>query len=484
MRAVFGLEEHGTTAAREAVAGVTTFFAMAYVFVVNPSVLSDAGMEWGAVFLATIVAALTGTLMMALVANVPLAQAPGMGINAFFAYTVVGAMGFTWQQALSMVFICGMVNILITLTRARKLIMSAIPRSLQSAIAGGIGLFIAYMGLMHSGVLTFGATPSLSLVPGPALAVFLAGLLLAVLLHVRGSRFAVIAAIAAASALAAALGLTHWGESVGIAEAASQLPSTFGAVFTPEGLPSLLSEPGKALQACTAVLMFCLVDTFDTIGTLLGAGRQTGLFSDEEVRSLEKGRFDTRLERALLSDFTATSVGAVVGTSNTTTLIESTAGVAAGGRTGLASVFTALCIGLCALFAPLFSMVPQEAAAGALVLVGVLMLSAFGEIDWSDAAEAVPAFFASVFMALCFNISYGIAAGFIFYCLVMAVRGRAKEVHPAMWAVSAVFLLAFALMAVVRRTRKDARSRRMSEAMAGLKGFEPLAVRLRVERST
>ena len=446
----FRLKEHGTTRGREVIAGLTTFFSMAYIIIVAPSILSQSGMEWGAVFLAAVIASVVGTLVMSLYANVPFALAPGLGMASFFVVTVCDQMGFTWQQALSMVFICGIINILITVTNVRRLIIAAIPRSLQYAISGGIGLFVAYIGLVQVGVIAFeGGTPALSSFAEPAVLLFLFGLVLAIVLYVRKVRGAIVIALIVTTLAGIPLGLTDSSDSVSFVEAVEQLPDTFGVIFTSEGLPSLFSDASMIPSAVVAILSFSLVDTFDTIGTFIGTGRRSGLFTEEEMSSTDSAGFRTRLDRALLCDSCATSVGAVFGTSNTTTVVESTAGIEAGGRTGLTSLVVAVCIALSAVLASAISMIPPSAYGAVLVLVGILMLPSFKSVDWDDMADAVPAFFAGLFMALCYNISYGIAMGFITYCLMKVVTGRSSEVSGVMWVVSGLFILVFALQALI-----------------------------------
>ena len=435
MEKFFQLKANGTTAGREVVAGLTTFFAMAYIIAVNPTLLSQSGMEWGAVFLATIIASVIGTLVMGLVANVPYALAPGMGLNAFFVYTVCFTLGFTWQQALSMVFICGLLNIFITVTKIRKYIIKAIPRSLQNAIGGGIGIFVAYIGILNVGIVTFSSgVPALATLNQPSFWLFLIGLALTIILLVCNVKGAILIGIIVSSLLGIPMEVTVTTETVSFAEACSQLPSTFGAIFTSAGLPSLFADPAKVPLVLITIFSFSLSDTFDTIGTFIGTGRRTGIFSDEDEHSMETTPgFKSKMDRALFADATATSIGAILGTSNTTTYVESAAGIGAGGRTGLTSVVVAVCFAVSAFLATFVSAIPFAATAPALVVVGIMMLSAFREIQWDDFSEAVPAFFAGIFMALCYSISYGIAAGFVFYCITKVCKKQAKEVHPILW---------------------------------------------------
>ena len=450
MEKFFHLKENGTTVSTEILAGLTTFFAMAYIIVVNPQILSQTGMPWGGVFLATIIAAIIGTLVMGLFANVPYAQAAGMGLNAFFTYTVCFGLGFSWQQTMCMVFLCGLINIIITVTKIRKMIIMAIPESLQHAIGGGIGLFVAYVGMLNVGLIKFtpgdpkaaakggavAATPGLANFNDKVLWVFLIGLVLAIVFTVMKVKGGMLLAIAVTTVIGIPFGVTTWSDSQSLGQTFSELPQTFGAIFSAEGFPALFSDPAKLPLVIVTIFAFSMSDTFDTLGTFIGTGRRTGIFSAED-------------EKALFADSIATSIGAICGTSNTTTYVESSAGIAAGGRTGLTSVVVAICFALSVFFAPVISAVPSAATAGVLVIVGCMMAASLKEVKWDDIAEAIPAFFAAVFMAFSYSISYGIAGGFIMYCIVKTCKGKAKEVHPIIWIVSALFILDFVCMAIL-----------------------------------
>ena len=428
MERFFKLKQNGTSIGKEVIAGLTTFFAMAYIIVVNPNMLAQTGMEWGAVFLATIIASVIGTLIMGLVANVPYAQAPGMGLNSFFTFTVCFTLGFTWQQALSMVFICGLINIIITVTKLRKYIIKAIPRSLQNAIGGGIGIFVAYIGLLNIGIINFGAgVPALATLNQPALWLFLIGLALTVVLLVCKVKGAILIGIVATALIGIPMGVTQTGDTISFTDACNQLPQTFGAIFTSEGLGSLFTDLSKLPLVLITIFAFSISDTFDTIGTFIGTGRRTGIFSDEDEQAMDNAPgFKSKMDKALFADATATSIGAIFGTSNTTTYVESAAGIGAGGRTGLTSVVVSICFIISAFLATFVSAIPSAATAPALVAVGIMMMSSFKEIQWDDLEEAIPAFFAGIFMALCYSISYGIAAGFIFYCITKICKGKIK----------------------------------------------------------
>ena len=445
----FHLRENGTDFRTEAIAGLTIFFSMAYIIIVNPSILSETGMEWGAVFIATLIAAIVGTLVMSLVANVPFAQAPGLGMSSFFTVTVCMTLGFTWQQALSMVFICGLINILITVTKVRGKIISAIPESIQYAISGGIGLFIAFMGLINVGMIGFDGVPQLGDLSDPTVLLFILGLVVVVILHMMKVRGSMIISMILITAISLILGLTSMDSSISLRESVEALPSTFGAIFTSEGIPSLFSDVNLIPAVLVTVMSFSLVDTFDTIGTFIATGRRSGIFSEEEMSEGGGDGFRSRMSRALLADSCATSIGAIVGTSNTTTVVESMTGVEAGGRTGLTSLVTSLCLMATLFMAPLISIIPTSATSAILVMVGILMMASFANIDWNDLEEVLPAFFAGFFMAICYNISYGIAFALFMYILVKLCKKEWRDIHPVMWAIVVLFLIDFVLLSIM-----------------------------------
>lgn len=468
----FKLKEHGTTVSTEIMAGLTTFFAMSYILFVNPSVLSVAGMPTQAVFLATIIASAVSTLVMGLFANVPYALAPGMGLNAFFTYTVVIGLGFTWQEALAMVFLCGLFNVFITVTKVRKSIIKAIPVSLQHAIGGGIGVFVAYLGFKNSNLITFltsgsdiitvngvfsvlaggGVVPSISTFTDPSVLLTVFGLILTAVLVIKNVRGAILIGIIATTVAGIPAGVVDL-SSISFADnhigsAFGELGTTFLAAFG--GIGSLFADSSRLPLVLMTIFAFSLSDTFDTLGTFIGTGRKTGIFSAEDEKALENGTgFNSKMDRALFADAIGTSIGALFGTSNTTTYVESAAGISAGGRTGLTAVTTAVLFLLSILILPFIGIVPNAATAPALIIVGVMMVSSFLDVDWSQFEDALPAFFAAFFMALCFSISYGIAAAFIFYCLVKVSTGKAKEIHPILWGATALFILNFIILAIL-----------------------------------
>lgn len=482
METFFRLREHHTSVRTEIMAGLTTFFAMSYILFVNPTILGAAGMPTQAVFLATIISAVISTLIMGLFANVPYALAPGMGLNAFFTYTVVFGLGFSWQEALAMVFLCGLFNIFITVTKVRKSIIKAIPVSLQHAIGGGIGIFVAYLGFKNANIIDFsvsagnivsingmapekadltkgvssvvangGVVPEISNFTDPAVILAVIGLFLTAILVIKNVRGAILIGIIVTTILGIPMGVVdlstlsftnHLGSAFG------ELGTTFLAAF--RGMGSLFSDSARLPLVLMTIFAFSLSDTFDTLGTFIGTGRRTGIFSAEDEASLENSSgFSSKMDRALFADAIGTSIGALFGTSNTTTYVESAAGIAEGGRTGLTAVFTAVAFMLSVFLLPLVGIVPAAATAPALIIVGVMMVSSFLDVDWSNFEDALPAFFAAFFMALCYSISYGIAAAFIFYCLVKLATGKSKEIHPILWGATGLFILNFVILAII-----------------------------------
>ncbi|NTW96444.1 MAG: NCS2 family permease [Erysipelotrichaceae bacterium] len=459
MEKFFKLKFYGTNVRTEVVAGFTTFFTMAYILIVNPNILGNTGLDKGALFLATVFASAIGTLVMGLFANVPYALAPGMGLNAFFTFVVVFGLGFTPYEALGMVFICGIINILITVTRIRKHIVKSIPLSLQHAIGGGIGLFIAFIGLNDARMLLLapfneygtGYTELLAFKTAPQV-LFIIGLVLCVVLMAKKVKGAMLIAIILTTLIGIPMGVVNIsGASVNptaIGDAFAALGNVFGKAVT-DGLPSLFSNASRLPVVLTTIFAFSLSDTFDTIGTFIGTGRRSGIFSKEDEYALENGKgFSSRMDKALFADSIATSVGAILGTSNTTTYIESAAGIEEGGRTGLTAVVVAVLFLVSIVAAPFVGMVPAQATGPILVIVGILMASSFADINWSDFSEAVPAFFAASMMAFSYNITVGIAWAFISYTLIKIVTGKFKEVHPILLVATILFLANFVLAAI------------------------------------
>ncbi|WP_079420039.1 NCS2 family permease [Thiomonas intermedia] len=429
LRTLFKLDAHGTDVRTEILAGVTTFLTMSYIIFVNPDILSTTGMDKNAVFVATCLAAALGTFIMAFVANWPIGLAPGMGLNAFFAFTVVKGMGFTWEQALGAVFISGCLFILLTITGVRSWLVAGIPKSLRSAIAAGIGMFLAIIALSNAGVVVANPATKVGLGNLATLPVVLAacGFLLIALLDYWRVRGAILIGIVAVTLASMALGLTHY-------QGIISMPPSMAPTF-------LKLDILGALHAgfFHIILVFVLVEIFDATGTLTGVARKAGLLK-EGAKGDQRG-----LGRALFADSLAIFSGSLLGTSSTTAYIESASGVQAGGRTGL----TALTVGLlflAALFiAPLAAVVPAYATAPALLYVAGLMMRELLEIDWGDITESVPSALAALIMPFTYSIANGLAFGFIAYAALKLLTGRARDVHPALWVVAALFLLRYAL---------------------------------------
>lgn len=421
----FKLKEHGTSVRTEVVAGITTFLTMAYIIFVNPQILSSTGMDAGAVFVATCLAAALGTLIMAFAANWPVAMAPGMGLNAFFAFTVVAAMGFSWQQALGAVFISGVIFLVLTLTGVRKWLIDGIPQSLRSAIVVGIGMFLALIGLNSAGIVVGNPATMVGLgdltAPGALLAVL--GLFIMAGLDALKIRGAILIGILAVTVIAMVFGLQAFGGLV------SMPPSIMPTLFQMDILGAL------SFGFIQVILVFVLVEVFDATGTLIGVAKRAGL--------IEPGK-PNNLGRALLADSTAIIGGSMLGTSSTTAYIESASGVQAGGRTGLTALVVAVLFLLALFFAPLAGAIPAYATAPALIYVACLMMREFREVEWDDITEAVPAALTALAMPFTYSIANGLAIGFISYAVIKAVSGKVGTVHAATWLVAALFVLKFA----------------------------------------
>ncbi|MEB1808984.1 MAG: NCS2 family permease [Bacillaceae bacterium] len=431
----FRFKENGTSYKRETIAGVTTFLSMAYILFVNPDLLSATGMDIGAVFVATALAAAIGTLIMGLVANYPIALAPGMGLNAFFAFSVVIGMGIDWQIALFGVFVSGIIFIIITLSGIREIIINAIPAELKYAAGAGIGLFIAFIGLKSAGIVVPYEATAVTLGDMTASTTLLAifGLVVTVIFMVRGVKGGIFYGMILTAIAGIIVGLIDMPQQ--IVSSVPSLAPTFGQAFT------YIGEVGWGqvftIQLLVVILTFLFVDFFDTAGTLYAVANQAGFVKDNKL---------PRANRALLADSSATSIGAILGTSTTTAYIESSSGVAAGGRTGFTSVVTAGLFLIALFFSPLLTVVTPQVTAPALIIVGILMASSLGLIDWKRFEIAVPAFLTVVAMPLTYSIAHGIALGFIFYPITMIVKGKGKEVHPIMYVLFVIFVLFFAFL--------------------------------------
>lgn len=422
---LFQLKENGTDFRTEVIAGLTTFLTMAYIIFVNPAILADAGMDRGAVFVATCIAAAIGCFIMGFVANFPIAQAPGMGLNAFFTYTVVLGMGHTWQVALAAVFMSGVLFILLSIFKVREWIIDSIPLSLRTGISAGIGLFLAFIALKNAGIVIDNPATLVSMgniTSFPAVMGAIGFFLTIALVH-RGYKAAVMLAIIAVTALSVLFGEVQYGGIV-------SMPPSIAPTFMQLDFSSAFE-----LSMLTVVFAFLFVDLFDTAGTLVGVSQRAGIMGED-------GKIP-RLNRALLADSTATSVGALLGTSNTTSYIESVSGVAAGGRTGLTAVVVGLLFLLALFFSPLAGMVPAYATAGALFYVAILMMSGLVSIDWRDLTEAAPVVVVCLLMPLTFSIADGISLGFISYAAIKLLSGKGRDVHISVWVLAALFTLKF-----------------------------------------
>ncbi|NAW85643.1 NCS2 family permease [Photobacterium halotolerans] len=418
---LFKLSENGTDVRTEVLAGTTTFLTMAYIIFVNPSMLSATGMDKGAVFVATCLAAMIGCFVMGLVANYPVAQAPGMGLNAFFTYSVVLGMGHTWQVALAAVFFSGLCFIALSLLKVREWLINAIPMSLRIGITAGIGLFLAFIALQSAGIVVDNPATLVhvgDLTSFPAVMASLGFVLTIALVH-RGLKAAVLLAILIVTGLGILFGDIQYN---GIVSAPPSIAPTFMQLDFSGALD---------VGLVSIVFAFLFVDLFDTAGTLVGVATKADM--------VDKDGKLPRLSRALLADSTATSVGALLGTSNTTSYVESVAGVAAGGRTGLTAVTVGVLFLLALFFSPLAGMVPAYATAGALFYVAILMMSGLVGIDWRDLTEAAPVVVVCLLMPLTYSIAEGIALGFITYAAVKLLSGKGREVNISVWVIAALF---------------------------------------------
>lgn len=425
----FEFGKHGTNYRKEFIAGFTTFLAMAYILAANPGILSATGMDTGALFTATAVAAVIGSLVMGVYAKYPIALAPGMGLNAFFAFSVVIGMGIPWEQALAGVFVSGVLFLILALTGIREMVINAIPTGLKHAVAAGIGLFIAFLGLNQAGIVVADEATLVSLGSlsegSTILAIF--GIVVTGVLMTRKIGGAIFYGIILTTIVGIIFGVINLPTGI---VAAPPSPEAFGALFGP------LTDPSIMLSSTMIIVIFTFlfVDFFDTAGTLVAVATQANLMKDDKL---------PRAGRALASDSVATIAGAVVGTSTTTAFIESSAGVAAGGRTGLTAVVTALFFGISLFFYPLFLIIIDSPAvtAAALIIVGVLMASSLGKIEWEKFDEAMPAFLTVIAMPLTYSIATGIALGFILYPITKIIKGEGKKVHPIMYMLLVIFVL-------------------------------------------
>ena len=436
----FKISERGSSFRAEIVGGITTFFAMAYIIFVNPGLLSQTGMDFNAVLLATCISASIGTALTGLMANVPFAQAPGMGLNAFFTYTICFGMGYTWQQGLAIVLLSGILFFIVAVSPLRSKIIASIPGFLKNAISAGIGLFIAFIGLLNVGLVGFGGgVPALqfSLTGEDGLKVMnsagilaIIGLLITAILLAYKVKGAIFIGIIITTIIGIPMGQTVYSP-----DAFSF--SVLGEIFGKLSFTGLTSVDGGIVALITAVISFALVDCFDTVGTLIGTATNAGM--TDKHGNLPGG------DRALIADAIATCCGAVIGTSTVTTFVESSTGIAEGARTGFSSLVVALLFLLSCFAAPVAHVVPSPATAPALIIVGVLMLKGATGINWSDFEEACPAFLIIAMMPFAYSISDGIGFGFISYSIIKVARGKAKDVPVLVYIISILFILKYIL---------------------------------------
>jgi AGZA family xanthine/uracil permease-like MFS transporter len=432
---LFDLRGHGTTLRTEVVAGLTTFLTMAYIVVVNPVILGAAGMPVAAVAVATCLASGFGCILMGLLSNYPLALAPGMGLNAYFTYTVVKGMGLPWQTALGCVFLSGVAFLVLTVAGVRQLIVSAVPRSLFAAVAGGVGLFIAFIGLADAGIIVAkpGTMVGLGSLTTPTAAIAMLGLLLIAAFQSRGVKGAVLFGILLTAAVAWVFGLAHF------APGAYSLSDLSATAFKLDLRQALSLKGGLGLSLLEIVFVFLFVDMFDNIGTLVAVTKRAGLIAPD-------GSIP-RLNRILLADSSAMMLGALAGTSPVTSYIESAAGVAVGGRTGLTAVVVGILFFCTLFFAPLVQAIPSAATAPALVLVGALMMGALAEVDWADPGAAIPAFLTVIMIPLTYSIANGLAFGITSHAVLKLVRGQARRGDWLVYLLAALCVARFIYLA-------------------------------------
>lgn len=426
LKKLFGFDAEKTTVRTEIMAGITTFLAMAYILAVNPNILSDTGMDKGALFTTTALIAGVATIFMGLYAKLPFALAPGMGLNAFFAYSICSVMGYSWQFALTAVFLEGILFILLTITNLREKIVDVIPETLKNAISVGIGLYIAFIGLQSSGIIvnndmTLVSLSSLS-TPAPLLAII--GIIFTSILLIKKVQGALLWGILVATIVGIPMGVTQMTGVVSVPPSIEPIAMKFewSRIFTPDMF--------------VVVFTLLFVDLFDTIGTLIGVSTKAGMVKNGKI---------PRLKQAFLVDAVATTTGAMMGTSTVTTFVESAAGVNEGGRSGLTAFVAGVCFLLSLFFAPFFLAIPASATAPALILVGLMMMSSVVNVKFNDYSEAIPAFVCIVFMPLSYSISDGIVMGHLCYVLINLLSGNYKKVTMGMYILSAFFVLKFFL---------------------------------------
>lgn len=448
----FKLKENKTTVGTEIIAGISTFIAISYIIFINPLILSECGMNYGAVYSATIIASIIGTLIMGLVAGVPYVQSAGLGINSLVAYTICGTLGFTWQQALAMVFICGIIQIIITATSLRKKIIKAIPSFMQDAITVGIGLFIAYTGFRNANFLAFSASfseggialgsdvlPKLVAFNSPEILLSLIGLIITSILVIKKHKAAYLLGILITTLIGIPMGVTSLPDFSNY----TVLPSLSPTFFKLD-IAGLFTVKSSLVIVFMTIFTLTVSDIFDTIGTFIGTGKKAGIFKPDKDGNLPK-----KLEKALFADSIATSIGALLGTSNITTYVESSVGIDSGGRTGLTAVSAAGCFFLALFISPIISCVPMAAIAPVLILIGLSMIGFVKDIKWDDINIALPAFFTIVLMPFAYSITTGIQVGFIFYVLCNLLSHKGKEVPKVIYIFTILFIIGFIYEAIM-----------------------------------
>ena len=439
----FKISERGSSVRAEIVGGVTTFFAMAYIIFVNPGLLSQTGMNSNGVMLATCISAAVGCLLTALLANAPFAQAPGMGLNAFFTFTVCFNMGYTWQEALAIVLLSGILFLVISVSPLRSKIISSIPGFLKSAISAGIGLFIAFIGILNVSLVGFGSgVPALqfmvaddagNMVANTAGILTIIGLLITAILMAYKVKGSIVIGIIITTIIGFPMGQTHLPDAITMS-----VFKDLGEVAFKLDIPGVMAK--GILPLVTAVISFALVDCFDTVGTLIGTAKNAGM--TDKNGNLPGG------DRALIADAVATCCGACLGTSTVTTFVESSTGISEGARTGLSSIVVGVLFLLACLLAPVAGIIPSAATAPALIIVGVLMIKGATDVNWGDFEEACPAFLTIAMMPFAYSISDGIGFGFISYSIIKLARGKAKEVPVLVYIISVLFILKYILTSI------------------------------------
>ncbi len=434
MEKLFHLKERGTTVKNEIIAGITTFMTMAYILAVNPGILSACGMEFGKVFAATAISSALATLVMGLVANLPFALSAGMGINAFFSYTVCLGMGYSWKMALTAVFCEGLIFIVLTIFNIREAIVSSIPSNLRKAISASIGLLIAYIGLQNAGIIVPNSTTVSALNPrwfAGTGGLAMLGLLIISVLMIKKVKSAVLLGIILTTLIGIPMGVTKYAGGSYLPAAPYFMEFSFGEIF---------SSSKSVFDFIVILFIFLFVDLFDTVGTLIGcAGKSDLIRPDGSIPNCKE---------ALLADAIGTTAGAMLGTSTVTTFVESATGVAVGGRTGLTAVTTSILFLLSLFLAPLFGSIPSAATAPALIIVGALMVTSIKELDFSDYTEGIPAFLTIIFMVCAYSISDGIMFGIISYVLLKSLSGHFREVNKTSWILVGLFVLKIVFNAI------------------------------------